>query len=64
LYINNNEADNAVVEIASPMGNVRLRKTLRSGEKEIDISAIEQGLYIIRLTNERNVFSQSFIIAR
>ena len=66
-FINIKNADsfqNIEISIYTLNGQLELQKLVNAGEKFIDITGLSNGVYLVRLKNKSQQFSQKLVIQR
>ncbi|MBL7923872.1 MAG: T9SS type A sorting domain-containing protein [Bacteroidia bacterium] len=63
LRIETPMSTDCVLEILNINGQLMLRKTLGTGQNPVSVGALEEGVYIIRLLNDREILTGRFVKA-
>ncbi|HPB24482.1 MAG TPA: T9SS type A sorting domain-containing protein [Bacteroidales bacterium] len=61
-YIIANTSGTGLLEIVDITGKIVLRKNILKTSQTIDIRSLEKGMYIVKVTSEKNTFSEKLII--
>jgi len=61
-YIIANTSGTGLLEIVDITGKLVLRKNILKTSQTIDIRSLEKGMYIVKVTSEKNTFSEKLII--